>query len=92
MSAPRCVVIGTGRVAGGFLAPLLRAAGWEPILVGRNPAVIETINEGSGLWLNVAGDPLGSRWIDGVRAVSSDDPNLPGFVAGADLVATAVGP
>ena len=92
VSAPRCVVIGAGRVAGGFLAPLLRAAGWEPILVGRNPAVIETINEGSGLWLNVAGDPLGSRWIDGVRAVSSDDPNLSGFVAEADLVATAVGP
>jgi mannitol-1-phosphate 5-dehydrogenase len=92
VSAPRCVVIGTGRVAGGFLAPLLRAAGWETILVGRNRAVIEAINEGSGLWLNVAGDPLGSRWIGGVRAVSSDDPNLPGIVADADLVATAVGP
>jgi mannitol-1-phosphate 5-dehydrogenase len=92
VSAPRCVVIGTGRVAGGFLAPLLRAAGWEPILVGRNRAVVKAINEGSGLWLNVARDPSGSRWIGGVRAVSSDDPSLPGFVAEADLVATAVGP
>jgi mannitol-1-phosphate 5-dehydrogenase len=92
VSAPRCVVIGTGRVAGGFLAPLLRAAGWETILVGRNQSIIETINEGSGLWLNVAGDPLGSRWIDGVRAVSLDDPSLTRIVAEADLVATAVGP
>jgi len=51
------VVFGTGRVAGGFLAPLLRTAGWETILVGRNRAVIEAINAGSGFWLNVAGEP-----------------------------------
>jgi mannitol-1-phosphate 5-dehydrogenase len=92
VSAPRCVVVGTGRVAGGFLAPLLWASGWETILVGRNRAVIETINAGNGIWLNVAGDPSGSRWIGGVRAVSLDDPSLPGIVAEADLVATAVGP
>jgi mannitol-1-phosphate 5-dehydrogenase len=81
---------GTG--CGGFLAPLLRAADWETILVGRKQSIIETINEGSGLWLNVAGDPLGSRWIGGVRAVSFDDLSLRGIVAEADLVATAVGP
>jgi mannitol-1-phosphate 5-dehydrogenase len=92
VSAPRCVVIGTGRVAGGFLAPLLRAAGWETILVGRNQAVIKAINEGSGLWFNVARDPSDSRWIGGVRAVPLDDSSLPGIVAEADLVATAVGP
>ena len=90
MSAPRCVVFGTGRVAGGFLAPLLRSAGWETILVGRNRMVIEAINAKGGLWLNVAGEP--SDWIGGVRAVSLDDPRLPGIVAEADLVATAVGP
>jgi mannitol-1-phosphate 5-dehydrogenase len=92
VSAARCVVVGTGRVAGGFLAPLLRAAGWETILVGRNRAVIEAINEGSGFWLNVAGAPSGSRWIGGVRAVSLDDPSLPQIVERANLVATAVGP
>jgi mannitol-1-phosphate 5-dehydrogenase len=92
VSAARCVVVGTGRVAGGFLAPLLRAAGWETILVGRNRAVIEAINEGSGLWLNVAGAPFGRRWIGGVRAVSLDDPSLPRIVERANLVATAVGP
>jgi mannitol-1-phosphate 5-dehydrogenase len=90
MSAPRCVVFGTGRVAGGFLAPLLRSAGWETILVGRNPEIIEALNAGSGLWLNVVGEP--SDWIDGVRAVSLEDPSLPGIVTEADLVATAVGP
>jgi mannitol-1-phosphate 5-dehydrogenase len=90
VSAPRCVVFGTGRVAGGFLAPLLRSAGWETILVGRNRANIEAINAKSGLWLDVAGEP--SDWIGGVRAVSLEDPSLPGIVAEADLVATAVGP
>lgn len=92
MNAPRCVVFGTGRVTGGFLAPLLRAAGWETILVGRNRAVIKAINAGSGLLLNVAGNPSGSRWIGGVRAVPLDDPSLTGIVAEADLVASAVGP
>ena len=90
MSAPRCVVFGTGRVAGGYLASLLRAAGWETILVGRNRAIIEAINAKGGLWLNVAGEP--SDWIGEVRAVSLDDPSLPGIVAEVDLVATAVGP
>jgi mannitol-1-phosphate 5-dehydrogenase len=90
MSAARCVVFGTGRVAGGFLAPLLRSAGWETILVGRNRAVIEAINAGRGLWLNVAGEP--SDWIGGVRAVSLEDPSLTGIVAEADLIATSVGP
>jgi mannitol-1-phosphate 5-dehydrogenase len=90
MSAPRCVIFGTGRVAGGFLAPLLRSAGWESILVGRNREVIEAINAGRGLWFNVAGQP--SEWIGGVRAVSLEDPSLPRIVTEADLVATAVGP
>jgi mannitol-1-phosphate 5-dehydrogenase len=90
MSVPRCVVFGTGRVAGGFLAPLLRSASWETILVGRNPEIIEAINAGSGIWLDVTGEP--SDWIGGVRAVSLEDPSLPGIVTEADLVATAVGP
>ncbi|HEX2729629.1 MAG TPA: hypothetical protein VHM16_07735 [Rubrobacteraceae bacterium] len=90
MSGPRCLVIGTGRVAGGFLAPLLHDAGWEVVLAGRDPAIVRAINEGGGLWLRVAGEPR--RWIGGVRAVRVRDADLAEEVRRADLIATAVGP
>ncbi|MDQ5812742.1 MAG: hypothetical protein M3358_18825, partial [Actinomycetota bacterium] len=92
MSAPRCLLIGAGRVAGGFVAPLLRDAGWEIILVSRSRRVVETINEGGGLWVRTGADPPEDRWVGGISAVSLRDPGLPYLAAGADLLATAVGP
>lgn len=92
MSAPRCVLIGTGRVAGGFVATLLRSAGWEVVLVGRDERIIRAINEGGGFLARAVGSPSGERWIDGVRALSFGDPALPKLAAGADLFATSVGP
>lgn len=91
MSAPRCVVIGAGRMAGGFVAPVFRAAGWELTLAGRNEAFVQAINDGRGVWLNIAGEGK-DRWLDGVTAVSLDDNDLARLVAEADLIATAVGP
>jgi hypothetical protein len=44
MSPPSCVVIGTGRLAGGFVAPLLRDTGWDVVLAGRDQAVITAIS------------------------------------------------
>jgi mannitol-1-phosphate 5-dehydrogenase len=92
VSAPRCLLIGAGRVAGGFVAPLLRDAGWEIILVSRSRRVVETINEGGGLWVRTGADPPEDRWVGGISAVSLRDPGLPYLAAGADLLATAVGP
>lgn len=92
MSAPRCLILGAGRMAGGFVVPLLRAAGWETVLISRNRAVLEAINEGGGLWLRSGGDSSKDRWIGGVSAVSLGDAGLARMAAGADLFATAVGP
>ena len=91
MSSPRCLLIGAGRVAGGFVAPLLRDAGWEVILVSRSSRVIETINEGGGLWVRTGADLPEDRWVGGISAVSLWDPSLPHLAARADLLATAVG-
>jgi len=91
VSAPRCLVIGAGRIAGGFVAPLLRAAGWDVVLASRNPAVLRAIDEGGGVWLRT-GDPPIERWIGGVGAIALDATDLPRIVATADLLATAVGP
>ena len=92
MGAPRCVLIGAGRMAGGFVTPLLHGDGWDVVLACRNPTVIESINAGGGVWLRLAGDPPKEHWIGGVSAVSLDDARLPGIVAEADLLGTAVGP
>lgn len=91
MSAPRCVVIGAGRIAGGFVAPLLRGAGWDVTLACRNAAVLAALRASGGLWLRI-GDAPDERWIGGIDAVALDDADLPRLVRQADLIATAVGP
>jgi mannitol-1-phosphate 5-dehydrogenase len=79
-------------MAGGFLAPVLDAAGWEVILASRDRAVCAAINEHGGVWLRPTGAEAQDRWFGGVRSVTLDDPELPRLAAGADLFATSVGP
>lgn len=90
--APRCLVMGAGRVAGGHFAPLLEGAGWKTTLVCRNGEVREAINEGGGLWLRTVGGGAEDRWVGGVSAVSREGTELANLAAEASLVATAVGP
>jgi mannitol-1-phosphate 5-dehydrogenase len=92
VSAPICLVVGAGRLVGGYVVPLLGAAGWRPVLVCRNREVFRTINEGGGLWLRIVGDRPEDRWVGGVAAISPGDKSLPKLAAEAELVATAVGP
>lgn len=91
MSVPRGLVIGAGRMAGGYVAPLLAASGWRTVLVGRNREVLRGINTGGGLWLRTVGRGE-DRWIGGVSAVLPGHGRLPRLAAEADFVATAVGP
>jgi mannitol-1-phosphate 5-dehydrogenase len=91
VSAPRCVLIGAGRMAGGFVAPLLREAGWEVVLACRNRVIARAINEGGGFWMRTFGKSSQDHWIGGIGAVSLHDPALIRLGAGADLLATAVG-
>ncbi len=92
MSHPCAVVIGTGRVAGGFVAPVLRAAGWQVTLVGRDPNVVDTIARTGGVGLRRGSDRNDSQWIDGVTALTIDDARLARAINAADLLATSVGP
>lgn len=87
-----CVVIGTGRVAGGFVAPLLHTAGWETLLVGCDASVVNVIAQCRGVWLREGAHSTKQQWIDGVSAVTRDDAALPAAVRDADLLATSVGP
>ena len=92
MSAARCVILGSGRSAGGFIAPVLRAAGYEVVLVGRDRQVIDAIATTGGIWLNLNGGDSTPEWIDGVTALTLNDPALPAAIAAADLLGTSVGP
>jgi mannitol-1-phosphate 5-dehydrogenase len=92
VSRPRCVAIGAGRLAGGFVAPLLSVAGWDVVLAGRDPVVCAAISAGRGLWLRRAGAAPEDRWFGGISAVTLDDPTLRQLAIQADLFATSVGP
>lgn len=91
MRSPRCLLVGSGRLAGGYIAPLLAEAGWKTTFVCRNREVLRAVNEAGGLWLRTVGEPE-DRWVGGVSAIAPDDGRLPEVAATADLVATAVGP
>ncbi len=88
--SPRALVVGAGRIAGGYLAPLLAAAGWDITLACRNGVVRDAVNAAGGLGVRVATDS--AVWIDGVHAVGLDKPALDWAARRADLIMTAVGP
>lgn len=86
---PRCVVVGAGRMAGGFIAPLLHDAGWEVVLVSRNAAVVAAVERSRSI---VVRNGRGERELSGVRAAGFDRRALGALVVECDLLATAVGP
>jgi mannitol-1-phosphate 5-dehydrogenase len=92
VSQPLCIVVGAGRLAAGYVAPLLADAGWRVVLVGRSPEVISAVQAWGGVTVCVVGPGSRRRWVGGVGAVDRFDPGLPDLVARADLVAVSVGP
>lgn len=89
MTRPCALVLGAGRMAGGFLAPLLSDDGWRVTLASRTPSVVAAINAAGGVRVRTGAT---ERWISGVRAVAVGSAELDRLIAGADLVATATGP
>jgi len=92
VTGPLCVVVGAGRLAAGYVAPLLADAGWQVVLVTRSSEVVTAVQTAGGVTVCVAGARGGRRWVSGVRAMDRLDPGLPDLVARADMVATSVGP
>ena len=87
--ASRSIVIcGAGKIGCGHLAPLFEEAGWDVLLAARNPTTVERIH---------AAGRYTVRLTDGEPQAVEADAVLMGTdafteaVAGADLVATAVG-
>ena len=92
MSQPLCVVVGAGRLAAGYVAPLLADAGWRVVLVGRSPEVISAIQASGGVTVCVVGAGSQRRFVGGMSAMDRRDPGLADVVNQADMVAVSVGP
>jgi mannitol-1-phosphate 5-dehydrogenase len=87
------VVIGAGRVGCGSVGLPLAQQGHEVVLVNRDGAVADRINRHEGYLVRVAEDGrVRPHRVSGVRALPlADRRAVVAAVAGADLIATAVG-
>lgn len=89
----KAVIIGTGRIACGVAGQLFRAAGLEVVFIGRNEQTVDSLNR-AGRYIVRLVDNGNSEDIEvgGVRALpGSDVARAAAEIAGADIVATAVG-
>ena len=97
----RVVLIGTGRIGCGYLAPLFVHAGWEVVLAGRSADVVERIERDRAHDVRITSPaPLGTSGpppealvvpVEGYRGVLLGSEGFARAVAGADLVCVSVG-
>jgi mannitol-1-phosphate 5-dehydrogenase len=89
----RAVVFGPGRIGCGLLAPALQAGGYHVTFVARDPDLVAHLRRVGGYRVTlIAGRRSETRDVDGVACLDvRDGQDVAAAVAGADLVATAVG-
>ncbi len=90
----KAVIFGTGRAAGGFVAPMLHAAGYEIVFVARGLGLCEHLNRTGCIEILLVDGPIRKKTlIEGVRAVEATNQDaLSRELVSADLIATCVGP
>lgn len=89
----KAVIFGTGRAAGGFVAPMLHAAGYEIIFVARGLQLRDHLNRTGCIEVQlVDGSLLEQVIVEGVRAVEiTDQDALSRELVSADLIVSCVG-
>ena len=90
----RVVMVGTGKITSGYLAPLFAEAGWQVVLAGRTPEVVDRIDRAGGHRVRITGGPTGEdrvRSLTGLGAVVVGTDAFAREVADADLVTVSVG-
>ena len=85
----RVVIIGTGKIGCGYLAPLFAAAGWEVVLAGRSADTVARIARAGRFTVRQTGG--GAQEVPVARAVRTGTPEFSAAVAAADLVCVSVG-
>jgi mannitol-1-phosphate 5-dehydrogenase len=82
-------VIGAGKIGCGFLAPLFHDAGWDVVVAARSETVVDHMRAAGEYTVRTTGAG-GVRCVR-VTPVLTGSPAFDDAVAGADVVATAVG-
>lgn len=95
------VIVGTGKIGCGYLAPLFTGAGWRVVLAGRTPDTVDRVTRAGGYRVRETGggtpsDPAArpeprSTEVRDVRSVLVGTPAFADAVAAADLVCVSVG-
>ena len=88
------MLVGTGKITCGYLAPLFAEAGWEVVLAGRTPEVVDRINRAGGHSVRITA--AGGRaerhlQVAGSRTVVVGTAEFDREIAEADLVSVSVG-
>jgi mannitol-1-phosphate 5-dehydrogenase len=84
----RIVILGPGKIGCGHLAALFAEAGWQIVLAARDPTTVQRIEEAGDFEVRIIG---GDTQVIAAGAVLLGSEDFVRAVAGADLVATAVG-
>lgn len=87
-AAPRIVIIGPGKIGCGHLSALFAEAGWQIVLAARDATTVQRIRAAGDFDVRIIGGAVQVIAADAVLIGSEDFVRA---VAGAGLVATAVG-
>lgn len=87
-TARRIVIIGPGKIGCGHVSALFAEAGWQIVLAARDPTTVQRISAAGDFEVRIIGGAVQVIAADAVLIGSEDFVRA---VAGADLVATAVG-
>jgi mannitol-1-phosphate 5-dehydrogenase len=85
----RAVVIGAGKIGCGYLAPVFHDAGWDVVVAARSEPVLVRMRAAGEIAMRITGGG-GTRRVP-VSPVLVGGPAFERAVAGADVIATAVG-
>lgn len=90
----KAAIIGCGRIGCGFAGQLLSAAGYELVLLARNPGLVAHLNRLGSYRVRLANGREATEYtVRGLCAVdTADRPAAVAALAAADLIVTAVGP
>ena len=88
----KCVIIGAGKIARGFIGHLLYLSGIPFTFIEKAEPLVKLINERGEYHVNILGNPEACCAVPGVRAILLDDiRTASAAIAEADAVFTAVG-
>ncbi|MDR2617550.1 MAG: mannitol-1-phosphate 5-dehydrogenase [Treponema sp.] len=89
----KAVMYGAGNIGRGFIGQLFAAAGYELTFIDVAEPVVEGLNREGRYPVRILSDKgREDRWVEGVKAVNGRDAEKAAVaIAGADIMATAVG-